>query len=200
MLFCGKDKLILPTRMSRFKYSSFLHILRHSEAKMSFMHLSSCFCFHLDRLISIWVPCCLSVISDHLQPLFSHFRSILTILTVFSITLDYSRLLSITLDYSRLLSITLDYSRLLSTTLDYSFDRSRLFFWLASSLFDGFWHIFDCVACFSITLRFLWRKASERECNILISALKIQNMPKSLSCSVFCVACQHLAAVLLFFC
>ena len=126
-VFCGKDKLILPTRMSRLKYSSFLHILRHSEAKMSFVSLSSCFCFHLDRLISIWAPCRLSVISDHLQPLFSNFRSILTILTVFSITIDYSRLLSITLDYSRLLSITLDYSRLLSTTLDYSFDRSREF-------------------------------------------------------------------------
>ena len=80
-----------------------------------------------------------------------------------SIILDYSRLLSITLDYSWLLSITLDYSRLLSTTLDYSFDRSRLFFcWHIRYLmvFD----IFSIVLPVLITLRFLWRKASERDC------------------------------------
>ena len=141
MLFCGKDKLILPTRMSRFKYSGFLHILRHSEAKMFFVSLSSCFCFHLDRS---------DLNLSSLLPL-GHFRSLTASFFKFSINfdnfdsfLDYSRLLSITLDYSRLLSITLDYSRLLSTTLGYSRLPSITlsivldFFLLASSLFDGF--------------------------------------------------------------
>ena len=128
MLFCGKDKLILPTRMSRFKYSSLLHILRHSEAKMFFVSLSSCFCFHLDRLISIWASCCLSVISDHLQHVFQIFDQ-------FWQFWQFSRLLSIILDYSRLLSITLDYSRLLSITLGYF----RLLFRSFSIIFC--WHL-----------------------------------------------------------
>ena len=142
MLLCGKDKRILPTRMSRFKYSSFLHILRHSEGKMSFVSLSSCFAFIWTVWSQFELLCCLSVTSDHLQPLFSNFRSILT---VFSITLDYSRLLSITLDYSRLLSITLDYSRLLSTTLDYP----RLLFRSFSSRLFFRWHL-RCSMVFDI--------------------------------------------------
>ena len=75
-------------------------------ATMSFVNLSQCLCHYLDRSGSIWAVFWVSVIYDHVLPVFRKSWSILEVCVDFSITLDYSRLLSIMLDYSRLLSIT----------------------------------------------------------------------------------------------